>query len=258
MEVLQILILSVIQGLTEFLPISSSAHLIITSSILGQETQSITVDIFAHGGSLFAVIIYFRAELADALKDYKLSSGDSFLNKLLLGSLPILITGFLLRDFISENLRTLDIIAFSTIFFGILLWIADRASKDQTPYESVTFKHAFFIGLAQCLALIPGTSRSAITIICALFLSYSRTVASKFAFMLAIPTLGIIFFSEIISLGFTSSEINWLDVLLVSTFSFLSSYLCIGIFLNLIERIGFTPFVVYRVLLGIFLLFLAY
>ena len=86
MEVLQILILSVIQGLTEFLPISSSAHLIITSSILGQETQSITVDIFAHGGSLFAVIIYFRVELADALKDYKLSSGDSFLNKLLLGS----------------------------------------------------------------------------------------------------------------------------------------------------------------------------
>ena len=258
MEVLQILILSVIQGLTEFLPISSSAHLIITSSILGQETQSITIDIFAHGGSLFAVIIYFRAELADALKDYKLSSSDSFLNKLLLGSLPILITGFLLRDFISENLRTLDIIALSTIFFGILLWVADRGSKEQKSYESVTFKHAFFIGLAQCLALIPGTSRSAITIICALFLSYSRTVASKFAFMLAIPTLGIIFLSEIIALGFTSSEINWLDVLLVSTFSFLSSYLCIGIFLNLIERIGFTPFVVYRVLLGIFLLFLAY
>ena len=89
--------------------------------------NSITVDIFAHGGSLFAVIIYFRVELADALKYYKLSSGDSFLNKLLLGSLPILITGFLLRDFISENLRTLDIIALSTIFFGILLWAADRA-----------------------------------------------------------------------------------------------------------------------------------
>ena len=258
MEVLQILILSVIQGLTEFLPISSSAHLIITSSILGQETQSITVDIFAHGGSLFAVIIYFREELTDALKDYKLFSSDSFLNKLLLGSFPILITGFLLRDFISENLRTLDIIALSTIFFGILLWVADRGSKEQSPYESVTFKHAFFIGLAQCLALIPGTSRSAITIICALFLSYSRTIASKFAFMLAIPTLSIIFLSELISLGFSSSEINWLDVLLVSTFSFLSSYLCIGIFLNLIERIGFTPFVVYRVLLGILLFFLAY
>ena len=258
MEVLQILILSIIQGLTEFLPISSSAHLIVTSSILGQETQSITVDIFAHGGSLFAVIIYFREELANALKDYKFSSSDSFLNKLFLGSLPILIAGFLLRDFISENLRTLDIIAFSTIFFGILLWFADRGSKEKTPYESVTFKHAFFIGLAQCLALIPGTSRSAITIICALFLSYSRTIASKFAFMLAIPTLSIIFLSELISLGFSSSEINWLDVLLVSTFSFLSSYLCIGIFLNLIERIGFTPFVIYRVLLGIFLLFLAY
>tara|TARA_B100001057_G_scaffold109870_1_gene107871 strand:+ start:15386 stop:16162 length:777 start_codon:yes stop_codon:yes gene_type:complete len=258
MEVLQILILSIIQGLTEFLPISSSAHLIISSSILGHETQSITVDIFAHGGSLFAVIIYFRAELADALKDYKFSSSDSFLNKLFLGSFPILIIGFFFREFISENLRTLDIIAISTIFFGILLWIADRTTKDQLPNESVTFKHAFFIGLAQCLALIPGTSRSAITIICALFLSYSRTIASKFAFMLAIPTLGVILLSEVISLGFSPLEINWLDVLLVLTFSFLSSYLCIGIFLKLIERIGFTPFVIYRVLLGTFLLFLAY
>jgi undecaprenyl-diphosphatase len=182
MEVLQILILSIIQGLTEFLPISSSAHLIISSSILGQETQSITVDIFAHGGSLFAVIIYFRVELADALKDYKFSSSDSFLNKLFLGSFPILIIGFFFREFISENLRTLDIISISTIFFGILLWIADRTTKDQSPNESVTFKHAFFIGLAQCLALIPGTSRSAITIICALFLSYSRTIASKFGY----------------------------------------------------------------------------
>jgi undecaprenyl-diphosphatase len=258
MEVLQILILSIIQGLTEFLPISSSAHLIISSSILGQETQSITVDIFAHGGSLFAVIIYFRVELADALKDYKFSSSDSFLNKLFLGSFPILIIGFFFREFISENLRTLDIIAISTIFFGILLWIADRTTKDQSSNESVTFKHAFFIGLAQCLALIPGTSRSAITIICALFLSYSRTIASKFAFMLAIPTLGIILLSEVISLGFSPLEINLLDVLLVLTFSFLSSYLCIGIFLKLIERIGFTPFVIYRVLLGTFLLFLAY
>lgn len=258
MEVLQILILSIIQGLTEFLPISSSAHLIISSSILGQETQSITVDIFAHGGSLFAVIIYFRVELADALKDYKFSSSDSFLNKLFLGSFPILIIGFFFREFISENLRTLDIISISTIFFGILLWIADRTTNDQSPNESVTFKHAFFIGLAQCLALIPGTSRSAITIICALFLSYSRTIASKFAFMLAIPTLGIILLSEVISLGFSPIEINWLDALLVLTFSFLSSYLCIGIFLKLIERIGFTPFVIYRVLLGTFLLFLAY
>ena len=258
MEVLQILILSTIQGLTEFLPISSSAHLIISSSILGQKTQSITVDIFAHGGSLFAVIIYFRAELADALKDYKFSSSDSFLNKLFLGSFPILIIGLFFREFISENLRTLDIIAISTIFFGILLWIADRTTKDQSSNESVSLKHAFFIGLAQCLALIPGTSRSAITIICALFLSYSRTIASKFAFILAIPTLGIILLSEVISLGFSSLEINWLDVLLVLTFSFLSSYLCIGIFLKLIERIGFTPFVIYRVLLGTFLLFLAY
>ena len=183
MEVLQILILSIMQGLTEFLPISSSAHLIIASSVLDAEIQSVTVDIFAHGGSLFAVIIYFRYELSEALKNYNFFSGDSLLNKLLIGSLPILIVGLFFRDFISAHLRTLDVIAISTIFFGILLWVADRSTKNNSDYESVSFKHAFYIGLIQCLALIPGTSRSAITIICALFLSYSRTTPSKFAFL---------------------------------------------------------------------------
>ena len=257
MEVLQILILSIIQGLTEFLPISSSAHLIIASSVLDAEIQSVTVDIFAHGGSLFAVIIYFRSELSEALKNYNFFSGDSLLNKLLIGSLPILIVGLFFRDFISAHLRTLDVIAISTIFFGILLWVADRSTKNNSDYESVSFKHAFFIGLIQCLALIPGTSRSAITIICALFLSYSRTTASKFAFLLGIPTLGIIFLSEIVVISTSTSIINWLDVFLICIFSFITSYLTIGIFLNLIERIGFIPFVIYRLFLGLFLLFLA-
>ena len=258
MEILQILVLSIIQGLTEFLPISSSAHLIITSSIFDWETQSITVDIFAHGGSLFAVIIYFRSDLAEALRDYNFFSGDSFLNKLFFASFPILILGFFFRHLISENLRTLDIIAISTIFFGLLLWVADRTSSKNPSNESISFRHAFLIGLAQCLALIPGTSRSAITIICALFLSYSRVIASKFAFMLAVPTLSIIFLSEIVSLNFSSLTTDWFDIVLVFVFSFLSSYLCIGLFLKLIERIGFTPFVIYRIILGGFLLFLAY
>lgn len=250
METLQILVLSIIQGLTEFLPISSSAHLIITSSVFGWKDQSITLDIFAHGGSLFAVIIYFRSELAEALKIYNFSSIDSFLNKLLIASIPIFIVGFFMREFITENLRNLNVIAISTILFGILLWIADKKSKSEFSQDSVSAKDAFFIGLAQCLALIPGTSRSAVTIICALFLSYSRTAASKFAFMLAIPTLGVIFLFELTNLSLINSPESWRNIFLITFLSFISSYLCISLFLKLIEKIGFTPFVLYRLFLG--------
>ena len=155
-----------------------------------------------------------------------------------------------MREFISENLRNLNVIAISTILFGILLWIADKKSKSEFSQDSVSAKDAFFIGLAQCLALIPGTSRSAVTIICALFLSYSRTAASKFAFMLAIPTLGVIFLFELTNLSLINSPESWRNIFLITFLSFISSYLCISLFLRLIEKIGFTPFVLYRLFLG--------
>ena len=118
METFQILILSIIQGLTEFLPISSSAHLIITSQVLNWKDQSLTMDIFAHGGSLFAVIYYFKEDLAEAIKHYDLSSADSFLNKLIIASLPIFLVGFIFRDFVSENLRTLKY----NCYFNNIVW----------------------------------------------------------------------------------------------------------------------------------------
>ena len=155
-----------------------------------------------------------------------------------------------MREFITENLRNLNVIAISTILFGILLWIADKKSKSEFSQDSVSAKDAFFIGLAQCLALIPGTSRSAVTIICALFLSYSRTAASKFAFMLAIPTLGVIFLFELTNLSLINSPESWRNIFLITFLSFISSYLCISLFLRLIEKIGFTPFVLYRLFLG--------
>ena len=155
-----------------------------------------------------------------------------------------------MREFISENLRNLNVIAISTILFGILLWIADKKSKSEFSQDSVSAKDAFFIGLAQCLALIPGTSRSAVTIICALFLSYSRTAASKFAFMLAIPTLGVIFLFELTNVSLINSPESWRNIFLITFLSFISSYLCISLFLKLIEKIGFTPFVLYRLFLG--------
>ena len=155
-----------------------------------------------------------------------------------------------MREFITENLRNLNVIAISTILFGILLWIADKKSKSEFSQDSVSAKDAFFIGLAQCLALIPGTSRSAVTIICALFLSYSRTAASKFAFMLAIPTLGVIFLFELTNLSLINSPESWRNIFLITFLSFISSYLCISLFLKLIEKIGFTPFVLYRLFLG--------
>ena len=150
----------------------------------------------------------------------------------------------------NENLRNLNVISISTILFGILLWIADKKSKSEFSQDSVSAKDAFYIGLAQCLALIPGTSRSAVTIICALFLSYSRTAASKFAFMLAIPTLGVIFLFELTNLSLINSPESWRNIFLITFLSFISSYLCISLFLRLIEKIGFTPFVLYRLFLG--------
>ena len=254
METFQILILSIIQGLTEFLPISSSAHLIITSQVLNWKDQSLTMDIFAHGGSLFAVIYYFKEDLAEAIKHYDLSSADSFLNKLIIASIPIFLVGFIFRDFVSDNLRTLNTIAISTILFGFILWGANYFSKAHSEKKLVSVRDAFLIGLAQCFALIPGASRSAVTIICALFLSYSRSVSSKFAFMLAIPTLGVIFISELASISFSSFEEGWLNIFLITFFSFITSYACISLFLKFIERVGFMPFVLYRVILGGFLL----
>ena len=261
METIQAILLAIIQGLTEFLPISSSAHLILLSEISGWEDQGQTFDVALHFGTLLAVIFYFRREINEMLDFSHFKTMNTLIKSPLgvitIATIPIVIIGGLFNQFIEANLRTSEVIAIATIVFGVLLYLSDLKGKQAGSDLKVTLGLGFLIGLAQVFALIPGTSRSGITITAALLLGFSRTEAARFSFLLAIPViiaaniLGVFEVIEAEHLVF-----NYLDLFLGVSISFLVAYLTIGWFLSLIERIGMLPFVVYRVILGTFLLFL--
>ncbi len=257
MDTLQLILLSVVQGLTEFLPVSSSAHLVLLSEFLGEEDQGIIFDVGVHFGTLLAALVYFRSDLKKMiinLGSHKLLSEENNLTtNLVIGVIPILLVGFLLRDFINLHLRNSEVIAYATIIFGIFLYTA-QLRKGKEDLDSVNLKQALIIGLFQCLALIPGTSRSGITITAGLFLGLSATAASRFSFLLAIPTIGAIALAELIRVSFIDITDNGTELSIALIISFLVAYISIDMFLKLIDRIGFTPFVIYRLLLGGWLL----
>ncbi len=257
MDTLQLILLSLVQGLTEFLPVSSSAHLVLLSEFLGEEDQGIIFDVGVHFGTLLAALVYFRSDLKKMiinLGSHKLSSKENNLTtNLVIGVIPILLAGFLLRDFVNLHLRNSEVIAYATIIFGIFLYIA-QLRKGKEDLDSVNLKQALIIGLFQCLALIPGTSRSGITITAGLFLGLSATAASRFSFLLAIPTIGAIALAELIRISFIDITDNGTELSIALIISFLVAYISIDMFLKLIDRIGFTPFVIYRLLLGGWLL----
>ena len=257
MDTLQLILLSLVQGLTEFLPVSSSAHLVLLSEFLGEEDQGIIFDVGVHFGTLMAALVYFRSDLKKMIINL---GSHKFLNKennlttnLIIAVIPILLSGFLLRDYVNLNLRNSEVIAYATIIFGILLYIA-QLRKGKENLDSVNYKQALIIGLFQCLALIPGTSRSGITITAGLFLGLSATAASRFSFLLAIPTIGAIALAELIRVSFIDITDNGTELSIALIISFLVAYISIDMFLKLIDRIGFTPFVIYRLLLGGWLL----
>mgnify|MGYP000400921774 FL=1 len=257
MDTLQLILLSVVQGLTEFLPVSSSAHLVLLSEFLGEEDQGIIFDVGVHFGTLMAALVYFRSDLKKMiinLGSHKfLSKENNLTTSLIIAVIPILLSGFLLRDFVNLNLRNSEVIAYATIIFGILLYTA-QLRKGKEDLDSVNLKQALIIGLFQCLALIPGTSRSGITITAGLFLGLSATAASRFSFLLAIPTIGAIALAELIRVSFIDIMDNGVELSIALIISFLVAYISIDMFLKLIDRIGFTPFVIYRLLLGGWLL----
>ena len=257
MDTLQLILLSLVQGLTEFLPVSSSAHLVLLSEFLGEEDQGIIFDVGVHFGTLLAALVYFRSDLKKMiinLGSHKLLSEENNLTtNLVIGVIPILLVGFLLRDFINLHLRNSEVIAYATIIFGIFLYIS-QLRKGKEDLDSVNLKQALIIGLFQCLALIPGTSRSGITITAGLFLGLSATAASRFSFLLAIPTIGAIALAELIRISFIDITDNGTELSIALIISFLVAYISIDMFLKLIDRIGFTPFVIYRLLLGGWLL----
>lgn len=258
MDTIHLLLLSIIQGLTEFIPISSSAHLILLSEIIDQEDQGIFFDVCVHFGTTIAAVIYFKKEIKEmilkiSIKRLSYSDNSLFFN-LLVALTPVLIFGYLFRGTIENNLRSEEIIAYSTIGFGLLLFISDKLSLKEKELSSLKVSQAFMIGIFQCLALIPGTSRSGITITAGLMLGLKGTEAARFSFLLAIPTIGVIAMAELFSLSGIVFLKNLPQIALVVLISFLTAYATIGIFLRLINKIGFTPFVIYRLLLGLLII----
>lgn len=257
MTLLEIIILAIIQGVTEFLPISSSAHLLLPAELFGWVNQGLAFDVAVHVGSLLAVIIYLRKDITVMTTDFfrfglsKQQNDNSRLAwSVIIATVPVVVAGYLLKDWIEVNARTALVLAITTTIFGLLLWYADATARLSKVLHSMRYGQAIVIGLAQILALIPGTSRSGITMTASLMLGFNRQSAAKFSFLLSIPAiLGAGLFSTFDLLQ-QSDPVDWSALLYGAGFSFVSAYLCIYLFLSWISRIGMLPFVIYRLCLG--------
>ena len=246
----EVFLLSIIQGVTEFIPVSSSAHLILFSKLFNFNSENLIIDVSLHFGSFTAIVFYFRKEILDFLKNKNLF----FL--IILSSLPTLFFGFLLikLDLIG-NLRSIKIIGWTTLFFGIILYFSDlRATKNKIN-SNFNLKCAIIIGLMQILALIPGVSRSGITISTARFLQFERSEAAKISFWLSIPTLGAIGFYNIQNLIQTNNLTITIENNFAMLASFIFSLLTIKYFVKYLQKFSMLIFVIYRIVLGIVLIF---
>ena len=253
MTMIEIFILSIIQGVTEFLPVSSSSHLIIISEYLNFENQSLSIDVSLHIGSFIAVITYFRKDIINFIKNKELFF------KIFLSSIPVMLTGFLLVKFeLIDQLRNLQVIGWTTIIFGILLYISDKFSIENKIDNNFTIKSAMIIGILQIFSLIPGVSRSGITISAARILKFNRFDSAKISFLLSIPTLAAVSFFGFKNLA-TSNNLDFSVLNLASILlSFVFSLITIKFFLDYIKSFNLNIFVIYRIILGIFLLIIAY
>lgn len=276
MEWLQVIVLALVQGITEFLPVSSSAHLVLPAQLTSWPDQGLEFDVAVHFGTLIAVLAYFRKDLLSMLwaigqapavyaarssevpsnaETEQAAQGIVQLLKLGLATIPVVIIGFLGKDFIQDNLRTVPVIATTTMLFGAALWYADRRPTTNT---TITWQAAAIIGLAQSIALIPGTSRSGITITAALLLGLSRVEAAKFSFLLAIPTIAGAQLLLSLDLAAGNLDTDLAKVAAGAALAGVSAYLGIHYFMQLVERTGMLPYVLYRLVLGLVLFGLVY
>ena len=250
---IEILILSAIQGVFEFLPVSSAAHLVVVSKYYAFNNQNLLIDICLHLGSLIAIVTYFRKDLFSFIKN------RSFLIKILIGTIPIIPVGYILyRTGLINQLRNLEVIGWMSLLFVILLYISDKSKNTQKIETSFSNKHAIFIGLLQILSLIPGVSRSGITITSGRLLGFDRFDSAKISFFLSIPALfaasllGIYNIYEVESI-----ELNFLAIIAV-IFSFIFSYITIALFLKFIKKFSLNIFIIYRIILSLFILAVVY
>ncbi len=255
MSYLDAFLLAIIQGITEFLPISSSAHLIILSYIL-ETSSNLFYDVSLHLGTLIAVCAYFKNEIKDTFNQINVQKSifsNNLLTNLFISSLPTLFLGFLFVNFIDNNLRNTLVISVTTIFFALVLWIATLRAPRKNELAKISLNEALIIGLAQSISLIPGTSRSGITISAGLLLGLDTKTATKFSFLMSIPTIGAIAAYQILSLDL-GNLVSYIQFNVLGLFvSFLVAYFTIDIFMKFIEKIGFLPFIIYRLVLGMLL-----
>ena len=263
---LQALVLAALQGLTEFLPISSSAHLVIPSLVLGWPDQGLAFDVAVHVGTLFAVLIFYRRDLLalttgclQAIQCRQRNSEIDMVFYLACASLPVAIVGFAGGSYIENELRSLPVIATTTAVFGLLLAYADRQARRDARSSALTLPIAVMIGLAQAIAPVPGVSRSGVTITAALLLGLDRQAAARFSFLLSIPVIagaGLLKSAELMD---HTADVDWSILALAVVVSALTAYACIAAFLRLLDRVGLMPFVYYRLALaaGLFVLWLA-
>ena len=251
-DFIEILILSAIQGISEFLPISSSAHLILISNFYDFKTSSLLIDISLHLGSLFAIMFYFKKDIFD------LKNNKRLLGLIIVGSIPLMIFGYILHSSdLIYFVRNVEIIAWTTLFFGLILYFSDQGKTEKNISKNLNLKSIVFIGIFQILALIPGVSRAGITITAARFLNYNRVDSTKISFLLSIPAL-----IGASSLGITDAfketlEISYLSIIAI-VLSFLFSFITVKYFLKYVNNFSLNIFVIYRVFLGIILLLIIY
>jgi undecaprenyl-diphosphatase len=262
MTLIHIIVLALVQGLTEFLPISSSAHLILVPVLSDWPDQGLAFDVAVHVGTLTAVVWYFRIEVIRMTRDWldscrqRQQVGESRLAwAVIWGTVPVVVAGLLLHDLVDTVFRSPLVIAWATIGFGLLLWVADRLGQRQRDEHHLTWRDVVVIGMAQALALIPGTSRSGITMTAGLYMGLTREAAARFSFLLSIPTILMAGGYKGLQLVKEAVVVDWSAMIIGVVLSALTAYLCIHLFLKLLERIGMLPFVLYRLLLGGVLLY---
>ena len=251
-EFIEILILSAVQGISEFLPISSSAHLIIVSNLYDLKTSSLLIDISLHLGSLLAIIFFFKKDL------FELKTNRKLLSLIIIGSLPLIIFGYILHSTeLIYILRNIEIIAWTTLLFGIILYLADQKKIDQNISTNLNIKSIIFIGLFQILALVPGVSRAGITMTAARFLKFNRVDSGKISFLLSIPALAGASFLGLKDAFNEPIEINYLIIIAV-ILSFLFSYVTVKFFLNYLNKFSLNIFVTYRIIISLILFAIIY
>ena len=250
---IEILILSLVQGITEFLPISSSSHLILISDFLDFKNQNLSIDVSLHIGSFIAVLLYFYKDILNFF-DNKI-----LFFRIFISSIPLMVIGFFLVEtgFV-EKIRNLKVIAWTTVIFGFLLFLSDKFKLEKNIEKNFTMKSAIFIGLFQVLSLIPGVSRSGIAITASRLLNFKRVDAAKISFLLSIPILGAVSLFGLKNLIFSENSYFTVSNLIAIFFSFLTSLITIKYFLIYIKKFNLNIFVYYRILLGLILLAIAY